>query len=461
MSCSEDVSRGVPQGSVLRPLLFIIFINDLDNGVKSKLSKFADDTKLGGKVDIREGGDQIQESINTCVDLAKYWQMEFNLSKCKVLEMGRNNENRDYRMQGVVLERVTQEKDLGVVIDMGDCSTDVTSYLGPGARLDGLEITFQVTEMSALTGSYNTMVGNNEGSMAIGGKLSNMLGRAERLVAQFSYGTKETSYGLSFFKPQTGCFERNITFGLFDVKGQFPWSSVREVDRGVSFDFNFPVWRTRHTVRWEAVWRELSCLSRTASFPVREESGHSLKSSLAHTMVVDCRDSTILPSKGVYLKVNQELAGYTGGDIRFLKEEMELQLNRSLPWGCVSVFCSILFFLGGPTTIRGFNMYSIGPYAESDFLGGDAYWAAGLHLYTPLPFGPGRPGFGDIFRTHLFINAGNLCSLDYGEGLRGHVSRLGSCLRWAYGAGVVLRLGNIARLELNYCFPTGVQLGDR
>ena len=45
--------------------------------------------------------------------------MEFNLSKCKVLAMGQNNENRDYRMQGVILECVTQEKDLGVVIDMG------------------------------------------------------------------------------------------------------------------------------------------------------------------------------------------------------------------------------------------------------------------------------------------------------------------------------------------------------
>ena len=59
----EDVISGVPQGSVLRPLLFIIYINDLDNGVKSKLSKFADDTKLGGTVDSRGGGDQIQESI--------------------------------------------------------------------------------------------------------------------------------------------------------------------------------------------------------------------------------------------------------------------------------------------------------------------------------------------------------------------------------------------------------------
>ena len=55
MSCWEDVSCGEPQGSVLEPLLFIIYINDLENGVKSKLSKFADDTKLGGKVDSRGG----------------------------------------------------------------------------------------------------------------------------------------------------------------------------------------------------------------------------------------------------------------------------------------------------------------------------------------------------------------------------------------------------------------------
>ena len=70
-------------------------------------------------MDSRGGVEQIQESIDTCMDWAKDWQMEFNLSKCKVLEMGKNNENRDYRMQVVILECVTQEKDLVVVIGTG------------------------------------------------------------------------------------------------------------------------------------------------------------------------------------------------------------------------------------------------------------------------------------------------------------------------------------------------------
>lgn len=50
-----------------------------------------------------------------------------------------------------------------------------------------------------------------------------------------------------------------------------------------------------------------------------------------------------------------------------------------------------------------------------DYLGGEAYWAGGLHLYTPLPFRPGQGGFGELFRTHFFLNAGNLCNLNYGE----------------------------------------------
>ncbi|TRZ17857.1 hypothetical protein HGM15179_009265 [Zosterops borbonicus] len=348
---------------------------------------------------------------------------------------------------------------------------------GDDALPNGLDVTFEVTELRRLTGSYNTMVGNNEGSMVLGLKFPNLLGRAEKVTFQFSYGTKETSYGLSFFKPRPGIFERNFSVNIYKVTGQFPWSSLRETDRGVSLELNFPLWKTDHTVKWEGVWRELGCLARTASFSVREESGHSLKSSLSHAMVIDSRNSSILPKRGALLKINQELAGYTGGDVSFLKEDFEFQLNKQLLWDSVistSLWGGMLvpigdrpssiadrFYLGGPTSVRGFSMYSIGPQSEGDYLGGEAYWAGGVHLYTPLPFRPGRGGFGDLFRTHFFLNAGNLCNLNYGDGPMAHLQRLAECIRWSYGAGIVLRLGNIARLELNYCFPMGVQPGDR
>ena len=117
LSTRSAVISGVPQGSVLGPLLFLIYINDMPDHITSNIKLFADDCKVYNVASSSQTREQLQQDLDELGNWSRLWQLPFNLDKCHVLHLGPGNPKSTYTMLGKPLEVTESERDLGIIID--------------------------------------------------------------------------------------------------------------------------------------------------------------------------------------------------------------------------------------------------------------------------------------------------------------------------------------------------------
>ena len=153
----KDVLSGVPQGSVLGPLLFILYVNEIPEILQGTAKLFADDTKVYDKACKK---DSLQKDLDTLYLWSSKWLLKFNETKCKMMHVGRNNPRNDYKIGSVLLEKVSEERDLGVHLsdNLKPSLQCVEAAKKASSALGIIKRTFSTFEISSFALLYKTYV---------------------------------------------------------------------------------------------------------------------------------------------------------------------------------------------------------------------------------------------------------------------------------------------------------------
>ncbi|KAJ2315568.1 hypothetical protein IWW54_000199 [Coemansia sp. RSA 2705] len=349
---------------------------------------------------------------------------------------------------------------------------------------EGIDVHFSCLDGSRYAIRTGVNVGDDEGTASVTGQLNNIWGGGELLEANYSRGSKtQAAFQGLLSVPVNADPQRQLRLCASQAAmDNRPYSAHDEIRRTLSTAYRASGFNgTTHELQYLMSWRDICNLGLGASPTLRGEAGHSLKSAIAYTLAHDDRDSHTVPIRGSLVKLSTELAGLLG-DVRFAKTQFEMQTNQrigeseyilstgvqgGLLWSFGQSGRSPLadrFFLGGQTSVRGFEFRGIGPRDHNDSVGGDVFYAAGVSLLTPLPYvkTPALKG-------HLWANAGQLALLDNRGLLRkpargslpvDEIRRFFMRPSVAAGFGLVYQ-HSIVRVELSCCLPLVAATTDR
>ena len=159
-SSTIPVTSGVPQGSVLGPLLFTMFVNEIPSIVSSPVLLFADDTKIFRVIRNGEDYTALQSDLDLLQRWSQQWLLNFNISKCKHLHFGPAHHYGPYCLNGIFIDINATHSDLGIVFDdqlkFHHHTTQVTTKAN---RVLGLiKKSFEYLDSTMLTCLFNTLV---------------------------------------------------------------------------------------------------------------------------------------------------------------------------------------------------------------------------------------------------------------------------------------------------------------
>ncbi|KZT22770.1 hypothetical protein NEOLEDRAFT_1137574 [Neolentinus lepideus HHB14362 ss-1] len=341
----------------------------------------------------------------------------------------------------------------------------------PLATNGDVDVILKTREKGRFYAKTSTEFGNNEGGASATARVRNAFGGAESLEANVSLGTKtRRSYYANLSLPVSSNLQTWADASVFGMdRDNSSYASCTEGLRGVKAAVRSgSIFSGRHELAYEAVLRHIGSLTPAASMSIREAAGETLKSSVLHSWTLDTRNDKMMATRGVYLKLFQELAGL-GGDASFYKAEAETQCSRricpgvalsgalrtGILWGIGRpTLFSDRFQLGGPTSVRMLRANSMGPRDGADSPGGDLYWSAGVSVISDLPRKPHWP-----LKLHGFVNAGRLDGLDKSKSLQENVVSCITKPSVSVGVGLIYRFDPV-RVEVNFGVPLVASSSD-